>query len=72
MASSSPGSARAISGRGTGLTPGPGSMPPTGANHGCRLATGTGQTRQVRGRNRRAVRTRGAGCAAGEKCRARC
>ena len=42
MASGSPGCASAISGRGTGLTPGPRSMPPTDANHGCRLAAGTG------------------------------
>ena len=72
MANGSPGSARAISGRGTGLTLGPGSMPPTGANHGCRLANGTGQTRQVRGRNRRAARTaqigRGSMCATGDCC----
>ena len=38
----SPESACAISGRGPGLTPGPGSMPSAGANHGGRLSTGTG------------------------------
>ena len=37
MASDNPGCASAISGRGTGLTPGPGSMPSTGANHGGKL-----------------------------------
>ena len=57
MANGSPGCASAISGRGTGLTLEPGSMPPRGANHGCRLATGTRQTRHVRGRNRRAAGT---------------
>ena len=40
MASGSPGYARAISGRGTGLTPGPGSMPSMGANHGWRTTEG--------------------------------
>ena len=40
MASGIPGCARAISGRGTGLTPGPGSMPSTGTNHGWRIAEG--------------------------------
>ena len=57
MAYGSPGSARAISGRGTGLTPGPESLPSACTNHGCRLATGTGQTRQVRGRNGHAAGT---------------
>ena len=33
VAYGSPGSARAISGRGTGLTPGPKSIPSAGANH---------------------------------------
>ena len=37
VASGSPGCAIAISGRGTGLTLGPGSMPSTGANHGGKL-----------------------------------
>ena len=37
-----PGSARAISGIGTGLNPGPELMPSAGANHGGRLSTGTG------------------------------
>ena len=73
MANGSLGYASAISGRGTGLTPRPGSMPPTGANHGCRLLAGTGQTRQVRGRNRIAVGTAqtgwGSGCAEGDCCR---
>ena len=55
MASDSPGCASAIFGRGTGPTPGPGSMPPTGANHGSRLGIGTRQTRQMKGRNRRAA-----------------
>ena len=40
MASSIPGCARVISGRGTGLTPGLGSMPSTGTNHGWRIAEG--------------------------------
>ena len=35
--SGSPGCASAIFGRGTGLTPGPGSMPSTGANHAGKL-----------------------------------
>ena len=55
VAYGSPGSARAISGRGTGLIPVPESLPSTCANHGCRLATGTRQTRQLRGRNGRAA-----------------
>ena len=42
MDSGSPGCARAISGRGTGLTPGPGSMPSTGANHGGSLGAQKG------------------------------
>ena len=41
MACGSPECARAISGRGTSLTPGPESLPSTGANHGGRLSTGT-------------------------------
>ena len=41
MACYSPGSALAISYRGTGLTPGPESLPSAGANHGGRLSTGT-------------------------------
>ena len=56
VAYGSPGSACAIFGRGTGMIPGPESLPSTCANHGCRLATGTGQTQQVRGRNRHAVK----------------
>ena len=43
MASSSPGCASAISGRGTGLTPGLGSMPPACANHGWRTTKGSKQ-----------------------------
>ena len=39
----SPGSARAISGRGTGLNPRPESMPSTRANHGGRLACAAGE-----------------------------
>ena len=71
MAYGSPGSARAISSRGTGLTPGPESLPFTCANHGCRLATGTGQNRQVRGRNGRAAGTTSAStCGRGEMQRA--
>ena len=42
MACGSPGCARSISGRGTGLTPGPESLPLAGANHGGRLSIGTG------------------------------
>ena len=38
MVCGSLGSARAISGRGTGLNPGPESMPSAHANHGGRLA----------------------------------
>ena len=57
VASGSPGCACAISGRGTSLTPGSDSMPSSGANHGCRLATGTGQIPQVRGRNGRVAGT---------------
>ena len=53
MACGSPGCARAISGKGTGLSPGPESLPSVGANHGGRLATETRQTRQLRGRNGR-------------------
>ena len=49
VACGSLGSARAISGRGTGLNPGPESMPSKGANHGERLATATGKTQQLRG-----------------------
>ena len=37
MVCGSPGSARAISSRGTGLNPGPKSMPSAGANHGGKL-----------------------------------
>ena len=40
VACSSPGSARAIYGKGTSLTLGPGSMPSTGLNHGWRTAEG--------------------------------
>ena len=75
MASGNPGCPNAISGRGTGLTPGPGSMSPMGANHGCRLADVTRQTRHVRGRNRRAAGTAqtgwGCGCPAGDCYRGR-
>ena len=42
VACGSLGSARAISGRGTDLTPGPESLPSAGANHGGRLSTGVG------------------------------
>ena len=41
MAYGSLGSARAISGKGTGLTPRPGSMPSVGANHGGKLGCAT-------------------------------
>ena len=57
MACGSPESARTISGRGTGLTPRPESLPSACANHGCRLAIGTGQTRKLSGRNERAAGT---------------
>ena len=49
-------------------------MASAGANHGCRLATRAGQTRQVRGQNRRVAGTAqtrwGSGCTAGDCCRA--
>ena len=41
MTCGSPGSTRAISGRGTGLTPRPESLSSMGTNHGRRLSTGT-------------------------------
>ena len=40
MASGNPGCASAISSRGIGLIPGPGSMPPACANHGWRTTKG--------------------------------
>ena len=45
----SPGSARAISGRGTGLNPGPKSMPTACTNHGWRLGCTTGERRACGG-----------------------
>ena len=45
MACGRPGSARAISGRDTGLTPGPESMPSVGVNHGGKLKSMAGDCR---------------------------
>ena len=53
----SPGSARAISGRGTGQNPGPESMPSAGVNHGGRLACAA-RARSVCGRGGSGVRQR--------------
>ena len=50
MVCGSPGSAHAISGRGTSLNPGPESMPSAGANHGGKLRRAAGAA-QVRGRS---------------------
>ena len=50
MVCGSPRSARAISGRGTVLNPGPESMPSAGANHGGKLRRAAGVS-QVRGRS---------------------
>ena len=68
----SPGSAHAISDRGTGLNLGPESMPSTGANHGGRLSIGTGPKwgGAARASYRCVVAGEVEGCAAGEKRRA--
>ena len=72
MVYGSPGSARAISGRGTGQNPGPESMPSAGANHGGRLSTGTGPKWGGAVVESCQCATAGEveGCAAGEKHRA--
>ena len=49
MVCDSPGSARAISGKGTGLTLGSESMPSAGANHGWKVGCAVAAS-QVRGR----------------------
>ena len=71
MVCSSSGSARAISGRGTGLNPRPESMPSAGVNHDGRLSTGTGP--KWRGATRASCRCAAAGevegCTTWEKCR---
>ena len=81
MVCGSPRSARAISGRGTGLNPGPESMPSAGANHGGKIRgvaaacgrSGSGARQGTapecaEGRCRMAVRC--VGGAAQAKCRA--
>ena len=72
MVCGSLGSARTIYGRGTGLIPGPESMPSAGANHGGRLSTGIGS--KWGGKAGASCRCAAAGevegCAAGEKRRA--
>ena len=76
MASGSLGCAHAISGRGTGLTLGPESMPPTGANHGWRLgcaaaadgSSGSDVRWQRAARRFRRVAGKAVWCG-GEKCR---
>ena len=49
MVFGSPGGARSISGRGTGLNPGPELMPSVGANHGGNLRRAAGAA-EVRGK----------------------
>ena len=76
VASGIPGCARAISSRGTGLTPGPGSMPSTGTNHGWIIAEGPkwgGRVARKRhGRGELSTSdSKAVGCATEDCCRGR-